>query len=143
MRLFLDRNTAPSIANALACLLADRGWSVLAHDDDPRFTPTTPDPEWIAALHADPVETVVLSRDTRIIRNKVNIAAFAQTGLTIFECEPAWSHASYFPLAAGLVAALPGILKAVSDQRGPTVYKLQFNGRITKLCDTKALGSKT
>jgi hypothetical protein len=62
----------------------EREHTARAHDDDPRFTPTTPDVEWIQALGADDPPWIVISGDGRILRNKAELRALKEARLTFF-----------------------------------------------------------
>jgi hypothetical protein len=90
MRFFFDRNMSPRLARMID--IYERDSSVIHHDDDGRFTPTTTDVEWIRALAADDPSWVVLSGDGRILKNRVELAALNEARLTFFCMSKAWSH---------------------------------------------------
>ena len=90
MRFFFDRNMSPYLARMVD--IYERGHTVIHHDDDGRFGPTTTDIEWIKALAADDPPWIVLSGDGRILRNKAESAALEEARLTFFCMSKTWSH---------------------------------------------------
>jgi hypothetical protein len=94
MRFFFDRNMSLYLARMVD--IYDREHTVVHHDDDGRFGPTTPDIEWIRTLAKDRPPWVVISADGRILKNKVEKAALQEAKLTFFCLAKAWASGMDF-----------------------------------------------
>ncbi len=90
MRFFFDRNMSPRLARMVD--IYERDHSVIHHDDDGRFIPTTTDIDWIQVLADDRPPWIVLSGDGRILKNRVEAAALNEAKLTFFCMTKTWSH---------------------------------------------------
>ena len=93
MRFFFDRNMSALLARMVDVF--DRQHSVLSYYDDERFTPTTPDVEWIKVLAADDPIWVVVSGDGRILKNKTELSALKEAKLTFFCLSNQWMHMNF------------------------------------------------
>ncbi|WP_406698853.1 hypothetical protein V5E97_08205 [Singulisphaera sp. Ch08] len=93
MRFFFDRNMSALLARMVDVF--DRQHSVLSYYDDGRFTPTTPDVEWIKVLAADDPTWVVVSGDGRILKNKTELSALKEAKLTFFCLSNQWMHMNF------------------------------------------------
>lgn len=81
MRFFLDACIAKKIAQSLAVLASGVDQQVIHLTE--KFEPDTPDVEWIRALQAEG-DWVLVSADPRISRNRIEQAAWQESGLTAF-----------------------------------------------------------
>jgi hypothetical protein len=108
MKFLFDRNMSPRIARMIDAF--DPEHSVRHHDEDPRLTATTPDVEWIRALGADDPPWVVVSGDGRILRNKAELAALKEAGLTFFCMSKAWMHMKIHEYAWKFVKVWPDVV---------------------------------
>jgi PIN like domain len=109
MRFFFDRNMSPRLARMID--IYERDSSVIHHDDDGRFAPTTTDVEWIRALAADDPPWVVLSGDGRILKNRVELAALNEARLTFFCMSKAWSHMGLHEYTWKFVKLWPSVVE--------------------------------
>ncbi len=109
MRFFFDRNMSPRLARMIG--IYERDSTVVHHDDDGRFSPTTTDVEWIKTLAADDPPWIALSGDGRILRNKVELAALNEAKLTFFCMSKAWSHMDFHEYSWKFVKIWPLIVE--------------------------------
>ena len=123
MRFFFDRNMPPQLARMVDAL--EREHTARAHDDDVRFTPTTPDVEWIATLGADAPPWIIISGDGRILRNKAELAALKEAKLTFFCMCKAWMHMGIYEWAWKFVKVWPDI---VENAKGATPRIFEVSG---------------
>lgn len=68
----------------MAAVLEHGTNEVRHHDDDARFKEDTPDTEWVAKLGDDNRGWIVISGDTKILRNPLERNALAAANLTFF-----------------------------------------------------------
>lgn len=90
MNFFFDRCMPSRLARMVA--IFDPAHTIRHHDDDPRFTSTTTDVEWLQALAQDPEPWIVISGDGRILKNRVERRVLQQTGLSFFCLSKQWMH---------------------------------------------------
>jgi hypothetical protein len=109
MRFFFDRNMPLRIARMVNAYEVDH--TVQHHDEDRRFSITTPDKEWIAAIAADAPSWVVISGDGRILRNKAERAALDAAKLTFFWMTKPWSNMPIHQYAWKFIRVWPEILE--------------------------------
>ena len=129
MRFFFDNNLPPRLARAIDVLLGDSGKAVHLTD---RFTPDTPDIEWISAL-ASEGNWVIISGDVRITRNPQQCKAWQEANLTTFFLpKKKWMASDPWLQAANLVRWWPDIMdqaRRVAPGAGflvPFKYKGRF-----------------
>lgn len=94
MRFFFDRNMSRMLARMVDIL--DRDHSAQSYFDDDRFTPTTPDVEWINVLAADDPPWIIVSGDGRILKNKTEMSALKEAELTFFCLSNQWMHMNVY-----------------------------------------------
>ena len=73
-----------------------------------KFPRNTDDIVWIRALGAEK-EWVIVSGDLRIMRNKAQLLAWRESGLTAFFLKPAWAHQTIWPFSSRFVGWWPRI----------------------------------
>jgi hypothetical protein len=66
--------------------------TVRHHDDDNRFSKSTPDIEWIKAIGAEDPAWAVVSGDAQILKNKHELATLRATRLKFFCLSSQWMH---------------------------------------------------
>jgi hypothetical protein len=133
MRFFFDRNISKYIAQMLdAFSRGDRGGhEAKGLDDDPRFTKTTGDVEWLAALGRDDPPWIVICGDAAILDNEVERAALDEANLTFFCFDKSWMKMRFEDQAWKLVKAWPSIVaKAQSVANRPTIFKVRWGKSI-------------
>ena len=94
MRFFFDRNMSPMLARMVDIL--DRENTSRSYYDDDRFTPTTPDIEWIQSIAADDPPWIVVSGDGRILKNKTELSALKEARLTFFCLSNQWMYMNFY-----------------------------------------------
>ncbi len=118
MKFFFDRNMSVYLARMIGIL--ERDHTVRHHDEDPRFTITTPDTEWISILATDRPTWVVISGDGRILRNKAERSALRDAKLTFFCMSKQWMNTPIYEYAWKFIKVWPDILenaKLMSSQQ--------------------------
>lgn len=92
MKFLLDNNLPPPLARALNELSKREGHSVVHLSE--KFSPSTPDIEWVKALKAEG-NWVVVSQD-QFKKSDLEKHAFRKAGLTVFCLAKHWSKATYW-----------------------------------------------
>jgi hypothetical protein len=123
MRFFFDRNMPPQLARMVDAL--EREHTARFHDDDPRFTPTTTDIEWIRALGSDDPPWVIISGDGMILKNKAELAALKEAKLTFFCLSKQWRHMKIYEQAWKFIKVWPDI---VENAKGSTPRIFEVSG---------------
>jgi hypothetical protein len=121
MRFFFDRCMPVRVARMVGAY--ETNHTVRHHDDDSRFHTRTEDTEWIAALAADDPTWVVISADSRILRNKVERAALREAGLKFFCMSKPWASMKFSEYAWKFIKVWPEIVDAAQHDKG-TVYEV-------------------
>jgi hypothetical protein len=114
MRFFFDRCVPIKIARIVSAY-ASPEHTIRHHDEDIRFTKTTPDTEWIAVLGKDSPAWAVVSGDHRILRNKVEKNALAQAGLTFFYLSKPWQNTAFHDYAWKFLKVWPEIVDTAAQ----------------------------
>lgn len=107
MKFLLDNNLPPPLARALNELCKRDGHTVVHLSE--KFTPSTPDIEWVKALKAEG-NWVVVSQD-QFKKSDLEKQAFRQAGLTVFCLAKHWSKATYWDKAHQIVRWWPAIIE--------------------------------
>ena len=110
----------------------ERDSTVVHHDDDGRFSPTTTDLE-LMALAADEPSWIALSGDGRILKNKVELAALNEARLTFFCMSKAWSHMDLHEYTWKFVKIWPSIVELRAKSRARRVFEGRGKGRSCKI----------
>lgn len=129
MKFFFDRNMPPQLARMVDALEPEH--TARAHDDDDRFTPTTPDIEWIEALGVDDPPWVVLSGDGRILRNKAELAVLREAKLTFFCMSKPWMHMKIYEKAWKFIKAWPEIVENAKGTT-PRIFEVSGGGKVER-----------
>ena len=123
MRFFFDRNMPPQLARMVDAL--EREHSARHHDEDPRFSPTTPDVEWLRSLGSDDPPWIVISGDGRILKNKTELSALKEARLTFFCLSRQWMHMKIYEQAWKFIKVWPDI---VENSKGTTSRIFEVSG---------------
>lgn len=122
MRILFDNNISPKVARSINELKkSSQGDFAVALRD--KFSPSTPDIQWIAALGAEKGWCVV-SADLRIARNRAEIAAWRQTDLVGFFMKPALASLEPVSQTARLLFWLPILENQMRIISGPALFEL-------------------
>ena len=90
MRFFFDRCAPIAFARMVRGFEGD-AHLVRHHDEDSRFTTTTPDEQWIASLSTEGEPYwIVISGDGRILKNKAQRAVLDEARLPFFYLARPW-----------------------------------------------------
>ncbi|HRN51915.1 MAG TPA: hypothetical protein PK788_00300 [Gemmatimonadaceae bacterium] len=111
MRFFLDACISQRIAHSLA-LAAEGNGQTVKHLTD-LFEPNTPDVEWIRALKQEG-DWIIISADPRITRNRIEHAAWQESGLTAFFLVD-FSRRKFWDQLHELVSRWPDIVIAARE----------------------------
>src|SRR5207244_1659287 len=87
------------------------------HDDDARFTKTTPDVEWTRAIGAEDPPWAVVSGDGRILKNKHELAAVRATRLRFFCLSSQWMHMPIHEQAWRFMKVWPQVVESAMTSR--------------------------
>ncbi len=122
MRFFVDNNLPPALAQALHALSSPYGHSV-EHLKD-RFSPNTPDSEWIDALAGEGGWSVI----THDKLNKgLEREALRRAGLIVFFLDKGWSNHPFWDKAHNLVRWWPRIIEQSEGIKGGAAFKVPYN----------------
>lgn len=122
MRILFDNNISPKVARSINELKkGSHGDFAVALRD--KFSPSTPDIQWITALGKEKGWCVV-SADLRIARNKAEIAAWRQTDLIGFFMKPALAQLEPVQQTARLLFWLPILENQARIIAGPALLEL-------------------
>ncbi len=121
MRFFFDRNMSPHLARMVDAL--EREHSARSYYDDDRFTDTTPDVEWIRVLAADDPPWIIISGDGRILKNRAELAALKEAGLTFFCLSRTWLHMSLHEQAWKFIKAWPEVVENAQGT-SPRIFEI-------------------
>ena len=118
MRFFFDRSVPERLAHMVAAISSPK-ITVLHHDGDSRFCPSTKDIEWIQTLKADgKPEWHIVAGDGRILKNKAERKILDETGLRSFCLAPAWQNASIETVSWRFMKVWFDILKVAKSPNG-------------------------
>jgi len=110
----------------------ERDHTIRHHDEDPRFTPTTADTEWISIFGGDDPPWIIISGDGRILRNKSELAALREAKLTFFCMSKQWMHMSKHEYAWKLLRVWPEIVENARLATSPMLFEVS-GGKSTKV----------
>jgi hypothetical protein len=123
VKFFLDNNLPPALARALHELSTPHEVTHLRE----KFKADTPDVDWIQAL-ASERDWVIVSGDIRISRNRDELRAWSESGLTAFFLEKAWAHLEFWTKATKLVQWWPTIMKQAETVQSQVGYLVPVKG---------------
>ncbi len=132
MRFFVDNNLPPRLARALSVLLEPNHECIHLTD---RFPGDVADVDWLASLAAES-DWVVVCGDFRILRNKVERAAWHRARLTTFFLRRGWTRSkslSLFELTGRLIMRWPEIVEIVKRYERGTAFEVPLTGNIRPL----------
>ena len=105
--------------------ILDEQHKVLAHDDDDRFVPTTPDTEWLSVLGADDPPWIVISGDGRILKNKAERQVLQEANLTFFCMSKPWTQMTIHEYAWKFIKVWPDIVEnALASVHTPRIFEV-------------------
>lgn len=121
MRFFIDNCIAKKIADSIAILARGRDQEVVHLTE--RFSADTPDVEWIRALEAEG-DWIIVSADPRISRNRIEQAAWQESGLTAFFFVD-FASRRFWAQAEELVHRWPAIVETARSCRPGSGYLIR------------------
>lgn len=124
MKLFIDRDLGVKLGRALNAV----GIAVTNHVDRYPDADREPDRLWIQV--ASGKDEVILTRDGKIHRIDVELAAIVESGGRAFILET--GNAKPLDYLRAVMAAWPRIIEIVAMEDGPWVYGINRSGRLTK-----------
>lgn len=123
MKFFFDRCAPIAITGMVRAVDGDN-FVIVHHDEDQRFTKTTPDTEWMKALGQDgPPPWVVISGDGRILKNKTERQVLAAANLQFFCLDKPWPNTSIYEYAWKFMKVWPRIVEMAQQGKG-SVFKV-------------------
>jgi hypothetical protein len=135
---FFDRCVAVHLARMLDAY--DRDNTIAHLDGDNRFSPTTPDIDWIQTIAADQPKPVLITADQRMRRDPVERHALAHSGLTIVFLRAGFHKLTFHDQAVKLLTMWPKIVELVGRVAEPTAFEITPAARkVDRLCKTKDL----
>lgn len=105
MNFFFDRQIAIQIARMLDAYECEH--TIVHLDEDNRFTPVTPDIEWIEAIAADEPTPILVTADINIKRKAVERQALQDSGLTVVFLKPGFHQLAFHVQAVKLLTICP------------------------------------
>jgi hypothetical protein len=133
VKLPLDNNLSPKLARALDALSQPEHE---VHHMREKFDPKTPDTKWIQQLGTEG-GWVIVSGDLRISRNRDELDAWLESGLTAFFLERGWAHLEFWAKTAKLVQWWPRILALLGSVGSQVGYLVPVRGSKLKILRTK------
>jgi hypothetical protein len=121
MRFFVDRCFPAPPCNALIAL--ESGVHKIEFHDT-LFKPTTTDVEWLRAVGGWSPQPIVISGDTRILRNPDEQRELVAQDLTFVCLMPGWIGMKPDDFTWKFFKAWPSIKEAVASCKQPTVFEL-------------------
>jgi hypothetical protein len=118
VRFFIDNCIAKKIAQSIAILAQGQDQQVTHLTE--KFEPDVTDVEWIRALQAEG-DWIIVSADPRISRNRIEQAAWQESGLTAFFFSD-FSRRRFWAQAQELVNRWPDIVEAARGSLPGTGY---------------------
>lgn len=127
MKFFIDNNLPPSLAKALHELTSPAQHEVLHLRD--RFSPSTPDVEWIESL-AEEGDWVIVTQD-RLNKNALEKKALRDSKLTTFFLKKGWTDQKHWDKAWKLVRWWPSIIWQADRVEAGAAFlvPVQFSGK--------------
>lgn len=123
MKFFFDRCISRRIARMVQEYDPDHTARHL--DDDDRFVPTTPDVEWLSALGAEEIPWIIISGDSRILRNKAERQVLREANLTFFCMSRQWSKMAIAEYAWKFIKVWPEIVRNARDSTSlPKIFEV-------------------
>lgn len=124
MNFFFDRNMPNQFVRFLTIYEEDSNHVIRHHDDDKRFHPTTTDIEWMEALSSDGTDWIVISQDSRILKNKAERAVLQEVGLSFFFLTGAWRNMPFPEKKEKFMRVWPRIVEQSEKLKTPTIFKI-------------------
>lgn len=153
MKIRLDENLSPRVAEAICCIVGNRKGFEVTHNRDAAHG--EPDPLWLKKFAAEDGD-VVISGDHNILQNWPDLIAYHQSGLIAFFPPPAFGKMKGYARAAFILRWWPSIVdKAKLSARGdcwrmpmqwtagPTLFQLLEDPRLRsdeRLIEAKQVG---
>lgn len=128
MRFFFDNNLSPRISKALNALEGERGHCVVHLRE--MFPSSTPDEEWMHTLGSEG-DWVVITTDYRITKNPHEVAAWKESGLTVFFLKNSWLKIGFWDQSWQLIKRWPKLM-AIAD-RNPKGQRFMVPIKGTKI----------
>jgi len=127
VQFFIDNNLPQPLAEALHALSAPKGYQVVHLKQ--KFTPSTPDTEWIESLSKES-DWVVITQD-HLRKGDLEKEAFRQSELVAFFLTRQWAHHLYWDKAHQLVRWWPAIIEQSQFITGGAAFKVpwRFSGK--------------
>lgn len=126
MKFFLDNNLSPKLARCLHVLVQPDHEVVHLKE---RFAANTPDETWMRTL-AGEEDWVIISMDTRILRNPHETKAWQEAGHTTFFLKKGWSHLGFWDQAQKFVKYFPEIIETASRTARGSMHYVSVNGKM-------------
>ena len=97
---------------------------IVHHDEDGRFTQTTPDREWIQALSRDPVRPIVVSGDCKMLKRPDEVSELRNSSMTYFCLADHWPDLPVHEMTWKFFKVWPEIVSQAAVTQ-PTVYMVK------------------
>lgn len=126
MRFFFDRNSCVRTARMLAIYEGPTGHDVRHHNDDPRFSATSTDPEILRTLHDEDARWIFVGGDGKILRNKAELAVLADCDLTYLLFANTWCNKKIEDTCWMVVKAWPKVLLELGRLKAPSIVEWKY-----------------
>lgn len=132
MKFFFDNCVPWRWAQALACLLENEGYEIVALRS--KFRENTPDESWMTSLGQEGGWNVI-SGDFRIITNRQRRVVWAASKLTTFFLQSSWMNDAYTETfkTARFLSRWDEIAAIAGKAEPGTPFQLPFKGKIKRI----------
>ncbi len=121
MKLALDENLPPSVAQAVHALLHPENGLAISIPE--RFGRGFTDTGWMTALGEEDGWAVVTA-DRKLRTRPHEKRALLDAGLIVFVLAPGWNQEPYWPKAAGIIRWMPSMIAAVTAFKPPALLSI-------------------
>jgi len=128
MKCLFDNNLSPKLAKTLDYLEGNEGVSV-EHIKD-KFSPATPDVEWITKL-AQEGNWFVITQDSQIKKRPHERKAWQESNIPIVFLQKTWINHDFWEISWRLIRHWPKLKESINRNKKAKSFELSVNGKIT------------
>ncbi|ODU02067.1 MAG: hypothetical protein ABS79_00925 [Planctomycetes bacterium SCN 63-9] len=126
MKFFFDRNVCVRTARILSVYEGPNGCHVRHHNDDGRFTRTSPDTEIIKTLYDEDPNWIFVGGDGKIMRNKAELLALRECNLTYLFLHNNWCNKRIEDTCWMMLKIWPRVKSEISCLKQHSILELKY-----------------